>query len=100
MKTGSRAFWIVLLAIYASGVFAREDALPRAPAVPLVAVDPYFSIWSAADKLTDADRNGNPTIVHWTGAPNQLTSLARIDGKPYRIMGVEPKDVPALEKPR
>jgi len=86
------------VAVLACGAFAREEALPRPPAVPLVAVDPYFSIWSAADRLTDADRNGNPSIVHWTGTPNQLTSLVRIDGKPYRIMGIEPKDVPPMEQ--
>ena len=74
----------------------RRAAQLRAPAVPLVPIDPYFSIWSAADQLTDADAKGNPTILHWTNAPQPLTSMIRIDGKPFRIMGVSPKDVPAL----
>jgi hypothetical protein len=60
------------------------------PATPLVAVDPYFSIWSQADKLTDRD------TTHWTGKPHRLTSYVTIDGKYFSVMGVTPTNVPAL----
>ncbi|HSA01502.1 MAG TPA: DUF4965 domain-containing protein [Candidatus Paceibacterota bacterium] len=62
------------------------------PATPLVACDPYFSIWSPADRLSEED------TVHWTGKPHRLGSLVRVDGKPYRIMGASPASVPALEQ--
>ena len=53
----------------------------RAPSYPLIAIDPYFSIWSAADHLTDN------TTVHWTDKPNTIHSTATIDGMTYRIIG-------------
>src|SRR5882762_11573214 len=62
----------------------------RPPAVPLAACDPYFSIWSPADNLTGSD------TVHWTGKPHRLTSMVRIDGTPFRLMGKDPASVQAL----
>src|SRR4051812_31935218 len=55
----------------------------RPPAVPLVTCDPYFSIWSQADKLADVN------TTHWTGRAHRLTSMVRIDGKPFRLMGTD-----------
>ena len=60
--------------------------------MPLIANDPYFSVWSQHDKLTDGD------TTHWTGKPQRMTSLARVDGKALRLMGDQPADVPAMEQ--
>jgi len=62
----------------------------RPPSVPLVTVDPFFSVWSPANKLTDA-----PT-EHWSGARQPINAVLRVDGKAYRLLGTEPADAPAL----
>src|ERR1035441_4723836 len=77
------------LLLNAGSVNLRAETF-RPPSVPLVACDPYFSLWSPADKLTDAD------TTHWTGKARQLTGLVKIDGKNFRVMGAEPTDVPVL----
>ena len=55
----------------------------RLPSVPIVVNDPYLSIWSPYDKLTDG-----PTR-HWTHAQKAINGLLRVDGTTYRFMGVE-----------
>lgn len=53
----------------------------RAPAVPLITVDPYFSVWSPDTTLNAAD------TIHWTGAPNRLLGILNIDGQDYSFLG-------------
>lgn len=55
----------------------------RAPAYPLVTIDPYISIWSFTDKLYE------DTPRHWTKTKRPLTGAIRVDGKVYRFMGIE-----------
>ena len=52
----------------------------RPPAVPLITVDPYFSIWSPADKLTER------TAVHWTGKENRIDGFVTVDGETLRFL--------------
>ncbi|MDB5615632.1 MAG: hypothetical protein JWQ22_3285 [Devosia sp.] len=53
----------------------------RAPVTPLILHDPFMSVWSFGDTLTDS------WPKHWTGKDQQMAGLLRIDGKPFRFMG-------------
>ncbi len=53
----------------------------RPPSVPLITIDPFFNVWSPADKLTDVD------TAHWTGYTNAILGTVNIDGKDYRLIG-------------
>lgn len=61
---------------------ATENSL-RAPAVPLVTIDPYTSAWSFADRLNE----GSPR--HWTGKELPMLGAIRVDGTSYRFMGMD-----------
>ena len=61
----------------------------RAPAYPLVSIDPYTSAWSMTNNLYDEP------VKHWTGKEFPLIGAIKVDGEVYRFMGTEtvPMDV-------
>jgi len=63
----------------------------RYPAVPLIVHDPYFSVWSFTDRLTESYTR------HWTGSGNGMRGMVNIDGHAYRFAG-DIKHVPPMEQ--
>lgn len=60
-----------------------KDIELRAPAVPLIANDPYFQVWSNGDYL-----NEQPTTAWDATTEKCLNGYLRVDGKTYQFMGV------------
>ena len=54
----------------------------RAPAVPLINVNPFFNIWSNGDCLNACDTK------HWAGQPHRITAEIEVDGESFRLMGI------------
>lgn len=80
---------LLMLALPLLAVSAKKPQVPvadislRAPAVPLLTSDPYFSLWSAADKLNES------VTTHWTGKTQSMIGALRVDGKTYRFLGLD-----------
>lgn len=85
-------FFLASLCLVAGAGVAKADSTAsfRPPAVPLVTSDPYLSVWSEADHLTD------DVTRHWTHHPHPLVSLIRVDGATSRLMGSDPGKIPAM----
>ena len=44
----------------------------RAPAYPLITIDPYTCAWSTTDQLFDSP------VIHWTGKTHSLIGAIRV----------------------
>lgn len=65
----------------------------KLPAYPIATIDPHFSIWSRADRLTDDN------TYLWCGIRMKIDGLLHLDGETFRFLGkgdeavIEQKDV-------
>ncbi|MFT3686190.1 MAG: DUF4965 domain-containing protein [Phycisphaerales bacterium] len=83
------AIFAVILSLHAA---AAQQPARSVPAVPLITFDPYISVWSMRDKLTD------DWPRHWSGSVMGMSGLVWVDGKCYRWCGPMPQGVPAASQ--
>ena len=85
----------VLLGVFLSSCNAQKEEAHlvsslRAPAYPLVTIDPNTSAWSYTDNLYDE------SVKHWTGRNFPLLGVIKVDGQLYRFMGKEEVELLSL----
>lgn len=62
----------------------------RPPAIPIMNLDPYFSVWAESSVLRNT--------VHWTGKPNTICGRVFVDGVEYHFLGQnDPCNKPPME---
>ena len=90
MKKTISFFAVLFFTAISLGCFAQSNVEGgyvknelRAPAYPLVNIDPYTSAWSMTNNLYGEN------VKHWTGKNFPLVGALRVDGKIYRFMGTE-----------
>ena len=66
------------------------SCIDRLPAIPLIASDPYLSVWMPADTLTETDS------CHWSGPCKPLRGEMTVDGRTWRFLGVTQAQAAAL----
>ena len=63
----------------------------RAPSIPLITIDPYFSVWSRDEIINFYETE------HWTNKPNNIIGTVFVDGKEYLFLGYD-RDVIKLNQ--
>jgi len=81
-----------MLGICDAQIAAHEKSELRAPAYPLITIDPYISAWSFENNLYEG------SVKHWTGKEFPLIGVAKVDGKTYRFMGTEELELRPVAK--
>jgi len=83
MKKHFLKFTIILSLVIFNFLSFGQKINFRAPAYPLVTIDPYTSAWSTSDHLYDAP------VTHWTGETHSLIGAVKVDQTVYRFLGKE-----------
>ncbi|MDP4206154.1 MAG: DUF4965 domain-containing protein, partial [Bacteroidota bacterium] len=74
---------LICFTLYSNAQQSSANNKLRAPAYPLITIDPYTSAWSFSNNLFD------DAVRHWTGTRHTLIGAIRVDGQTYRFMGSE-----------
>jgi len=78
---GANAMSLALFMLMVPGASTEGPVQFRPPAVPLVTLDPYTSVWSFTDRLYES------CPMHWTGTEQAMSGMIRVDGRAMRFMG-------------
>ena len=64
-------------------IYFKEDKNMklRAPAVPIITIDPYFSVWAPDEILNFRE------LEHWTRSKNDILGRVFVDGVEYSFLG-------------
>jgi len=90
MKKHYFALLLIIILLPEAGIGQSIKNTLRAPAYPIITIDPNTSAWSYTDQLYES------TIRHWSDRTFPLLGVLKVDGKPYRFMGTEELEVVPL----